>query len=84
MPAETWRAVSFHLKSSVYRAAVTLPLGLCSAHSRRKEGREAAVVPLTYLPPLKSKGKKFKQVAPDLHSGAGNSFQVPREPPAQI
>lgn len=36
------------------------------------------------LPRLENKSKKFKQVAPDLHSGARNPFQVPREPPAQI
>lgn len=35
------------------------------------------------LPRLENKSKKFKQAAPDLHSGAGNPIQVPREPPAQ-
>lgn len=54
----------------------------CSFQKERGQGGSCG--PLTYLPHLKSKGKKFKQVAPDLHSGAGNSFQVPREPPAQI
>lgn len=57
-----------------------------SAHSRMEDFSKAELSFgfLTYLPHLKSRAKKFKQVASEQEfPGAENSFQVLRDSPAQ-